>query len=141
MDDTSGFYKLGNGELLFAPNAVNGPGFALHRDNPDDRLAKQGGWQWFDSDVAAYAYWGISPTNPPSDKISPLQARLELLAAGKLDAVEAAIATQPVEVQLAWKYATEFDRTSPLLNGMAQAVGIAPAELDAMFANGKKRKV
>lgn len=141
MDDTSGFYKLGNGELLFAPNAVNGPGFSLHRDNPDDRLAQQGGWQWFDSDASAYTYWGISPTNPPGNTITPLQAKLELLAAGKLDAVEAAVAAAPREVQLAWREATEFDRTSPLLNAMAQAVGITSLELDAMFASGKKRVV
>lgn len=138
--DTSGFYKLANGGLLFAPAFVHGPGYSLSRHNADDKLADVNGWQWFDSDALAYTFHGITPTASP-DTLSPLQARLELLDAGLLDTVEAMVAASDRATQLAWHHATEFRRDSPLLIGMAQVIDLPPVALDGMFNNGRKRSV
>ena len=66
--DTSGFYKPGGGDILFAPNAVYGPdgSFTLLRETgaatpPTD------GWAWFDSEASARTAYGIpAPETPPS---------------------------------------------------------------------------
>lgn len=61
------------------------------------------------------------------------QARLALLAAGKLDAVDAAVATQDRAVRITWEYAQEVERANPLLAALAPALGLDDAALDALF--------
>ena len=141
MEDTSGFYKLANGGLMFAGNFVHAPGFSLHRDDPLSKVGSMGGWQWFDSDVAAYAHHNITPNNPVSTSISPLQARLALLSIGKLDQVEAAVALADRQTQIAWNNATEFFPDSPLLLGMAQVVGLTPLDLENLFTYARTIRV
>jgi hypothetical protein len=65
--------------------------------------------------------------------ISPRQARLALLQAGLLDAVEAYISTQPRAVQLEWEYANEIRRDHALLTDAAAALGLSEAQLDELF--------
>lgn len=61
------------------------------------------------------------------------QARLALLAAGKLAAVESAVAAAGTAAQIEWEYATEVRRDWPLVNALAGAVGIDGEALDALF--------
>lgn len=65
------------------------------------------------------------------------QARLALLGAGKLAAVDAALASLPSPdkeaAQINWEYATEVQRVSPLVTALAPALGLDDAALDALF--------
>ena len=65
--------------------------------------------------------------------ITPRQARLALLDAGLLDAVEAYVATQPRAVQLEWEYASEIRRDNALLSTAATALGMTSEQLQALF--------
>jgi hypothetical protein len=65
--DTSGFYKVdGNGEMLFAQNSVLNANYSLSRAI-GDTSPKVDGWQWFPSDVAAYATYGLG--TPPAPQL------------------------------------------------------------------------
>jgi hypothetical protein len=72
----------------------------------------------------------------PDEEITPRQARLVLLQAGLLDAVDALVAQQPKAVQLTWEYSTEVQRNNPLLAPLLIALGKTPEEIDAMFVLG-----
>lgn len=65
--------------------------------------------------------------------ITPRQARLALLGAGLLDAVEAYIASQPRAVQLEWEYTSEIRRDNALLTTSAAALGLTSEQLQALF--------
>lgn len=65
--------------------------------------------------------------------ITPRQARLALLGAGLLDAVDAYVATQPRAVQLEWEYASEIRRDNALLSTAATALGMTSEQLQALF--------
>lgn len=68
----------------------------------------------------------------PND-VSPLQLKAALLAAGRLQAIEQAVAQADPLTQLAWREASVFSRTSPLLRQMSAALAIADDEVDAIF--------
>lgn len=67
MQDTSGFYKNDNGELLFAPNFVEGPTFALYRNNKDEYEYPTMGWRWFDSEQEARTFLNL-PVPPQQNE-------------------------------------------------------------------------
>jgi hypothetical protein len=70
-------------------------------------------------------------------RVSMRQARLALLQFGKLDAVTAAIAAMTGAAgdaaRIEWEFATEVQRTSPLIAQLAAGLGLASADLDALF--------
>lgn len=81
-----------------------------------------------------------APPAPPAvvpSSVSMRQARLALLQAGKLSAVDAAIAALPSpekeQAQIEWEYATEVKRDSALVAQLAPALGLESAALDALF--------
>ena len=78
------------------------------------------------------------PPEPVPQRVSALQARRALLAAGILDQVEAAIARQPRAVQITWEYATEIHRDDPMLIEVAQAIGLNTNTLDDLFRAAAK---
>ncbi len=61
------------------------------------------------------------------------QARLALLAAGLLDAVESAILTAGTAAKIEWEYAQEVQRNAGLIPKMAQALGMTDAQIDDLF--------
>lgn len=75
------------------------------------------------------------PVVPQS--VTMRQARLALLAAGKLAAVEAAIASLPSPqkeaAQIEWEFSSVVDRNRPLVQTLGPALGLSEAELDALF--------
>lgn len=76
------------------------------------------------------------PTPPSVPKVvSARQVRLLLLNQGLLDDVEAIIAQQDRATQIAWEYATEFNREESLLNTLAQQPPLSfdEAQLDQFF--------
>lgn len=74
---------------------------------------------------------------PPSvpKVVSARQVRLLLLNQGLLDDVEAVIAQQDRATQIAWEYATEFNREDSLLNTLTQKPPLSfdEAQLDQFF--------
>ena len=50
-----GFYKLDQGELLYAPNYVEGQGYLLIIDQKDTYNYPVGGWIYAESEEAAKA--------------------------------------------------------------------------------------
>lgn len=66
--------------------------------------------------------------------VSRFQAKAALLQAGLLDQVEAAVANADALTQLAWAEALGFERQSPAILGIAQALGWTAEQLDELFA-------
>jgi len=65
------------------------------------------------------------------------QARLALLAAGKLGAVDAAIASLPSPqkeaAQIEWEFSSVVERDRPLVQTLGPALGLSESELDQLF--------
>lgn len=68
--------------------------------------------------------------------VTPFQAKAALLDAGLLDDIEALIADPLADrkVVLAWTNAISFERLSPMVAGIAAALGWTDEELDNLFA-------
>lgn len=66
--------------------------------------------------------------------VTPRQARLALLNAGKLDAVNAAVVAAGAETQVWWDYSTEIHRDHPLIAALGAQLGMSSADLDQLFA-------
>lgn len=102
---------------------------ALFVSCPDE---VQQGWSFDGTTWAAPA----EPSRVPAS-VAMRQARLALLQAGKLAAVDAAIAalSSPAKeaAQIEWEYATEVKRSSALVAQLAPALGLDDAALDALF--------
>lgn len=99
-----------------------------------------------DPDYAAYIAWVSDGGIPAYDNAIPQeipcsvdmrQARLALLGAGLLTAVNEALAAMPgIEGEAArieWEFAAQVVRESPLVVGLASALGLTEAQLDALF--------
>lgn len=59
--DTSGFYRLDNGRLLYGPADIHGPGFTLTRDGHAAARYPIDGWTWYDTRDAATT--ALQPTS------------------------------------------------------------------------------
>lgn len=66
MDNTSGFYRKDNDQLLFAPNFVYGEAFELFRNNKNTYEYPVNGWKWFDSEEEARLEYNLP--KPPEEK-------------------------------------------------------------------------
>lgn len=71
------------------------------------------------------------PAIPSS--VSPAQARLALLGAGKLAQVEAIVASADQATQIAWNNASVIERNSPTVAALSAALGLTGAQLDDLF--------
>lgn len=90
---------------------------------------KWDGTQWIE---------GGTPTPIPVPTIvSMRKARLALLGAGMLatvnDAIAAMTGAEGEAARIEWEYATEVDRNSALVAGLAVTLGLTPAQLDTLF--------
>lgn len=67
--------------------------------------------------------------------VTPFQAKAALLDAGLLDDIEALIADPAADrkVVLAWNNVISFERLSPMVAGIAAALGWTDEELDGLF--------
>lgn len=65
------------------------------------------------------------------------QARLALLQAGKLDAVNAAISSmsgaQGAAARIEWEFSNEVQRAQPLVAALAPVLGMSQEQLDQLF--------
>jgi hypothetical protein len=86
-----------------------------------------------------YLAW-VAAGNTPAPYVAPVpqtvtmrQANRALLAAGLLDAVNAAIAQSPREAQIDWERAQDVERDNPLVASLAGVLGLDSAALDNLF--------
>lgn len=96
-----------------------------------------------DPDYLAYIEWveqGNEPEviqyvapAPVPQEVTPRQIRLALNAMGLRDAIEAAVAAGSRDLQDTWEFSTVIERANPLIAGMAAALGMSEAQVDALF--------
>jgi hypothetical protein len=82
-------------------------------------------------DALTQAYGVIPPTSINS--VSARQFKLQLLASGLLDQVDAWIATQSKAVQIAYEYSGMFVRTEPMMAAGFAAMGFTAEQIDDFF--------
>lgn len=70
---------------------------------------------------------------PVPAEVSRLQAKQALRIAGKLDAVETAVADASDEVKIYWADASSFHRDHPTLQALAAALQMTSDEVDDLF--------
>lgn len=70
---------------------------------------------------------------PVPDSVSPRQARLALLAIGRLADVEAALAQADEATRIAWEFSIEVRRKEPVLVALGASLGFSDADLDDLF--------
>jgi hypothetical protein len=91
-------------------------------------------------DSADPATWLVlTPPPAPSavpQSITMRQARLALLGAGLLDAVNVGITGMSQAAQIEWEYAATVERTNPLIAALASALALTPGQVDALFVAG-----
>lgn len=80
------------------------------------------------------------PLPPPvPQEVTDLQARLALIAAGKLAAVEAAVAGADEATKAWYDRALMWRRDSPIIAALAPALGLSSSDLDALFIDAAGR--
>lgn len=106
---------------------------ALMGTSLDDHAQTLADW------VAAYVPPPPEPVAVPQI-VTMRQARLALLGAGKLAAVNAAINALPSPTkeaaQIEWEYSQEVNRQNGLVSQLAPLLGMTDADLDALFIAG-----
>lgn len=85
-------------------------------------------------EIAAFEA-SVSGLNEPQPvtSVSARQFKLQLLAAGLLDTVDAWIATQSRAVQIAYEYSGTFVRTEPMMAAGFAAMGFTEEQIDGFF--------
>ena len=86
--------------------------------------------------------WAVETALPPQPQTpqsaTMRQARLALLSAGLLAAVNAAIAAMPgvagEAARIEWEYAQTVERDSPLVAGLTAALNLTQTQIDDLFA-------
>ncbi|ASR06693.1 hypothetical protein CHY08_05940 [Rhizobium leguminosarum bv. viciae] len=76
----------------------------------------------------------LSPLPTPVESVSARQFKLQLLAAGLLDQVDAWVASQSKAVQIAYEYSGTFVRTEPMMAAGFAAMGVTEEQIDDFFA-------
>lgn len=82
-------------------------------------------WRWQDGAIVAAV--------PVPAAVLPRQVRLLLLSQGLLGQVEAMVAQQDEATRITWQYAETFRRDDPLLNTLAQNIGLSQEQIDEFF--------
>jgi hypothetical protein len=62
--DSSGFYRIQDQKLQFAPNVVHAPGYTLTREGRQQLELPKDGWAWFESGEAAHAHHNLPLPKP-----------------------------------------------------------------------------
>jgi hypothetical protein len=78
--------------------------------------------------------WEVIPYTPPvPDSVTPRQIRQALNRIGLRQAVEAAVAAGDQDVKDWWEFATEFQRSHPMVIAMGQGLGKTEEEIDDLW--------
>jgi hypothetical protein len=98
-------------------------------DNTVDPQAAYGGFIY---DAAANTLTAPAPLSTVP-QFAPRQARLALLNAGLLDTVNSLITTAGGANLITWEYATEINRSDPLIASIGSTLNLSPEQIDALF--------
>ncbi|MBB3594364.1 hypothetical protein FHX08_004768 [Rhizobium sp. BK529] len=82
-----------------------------------------------DAEVQAF----LNPPSLPIASVSSRQFKLQLLSAGLLDAVDAWVAQQSRDVQIAYEYSGTFVKDSPMMKAGFAAMGFSESQIDQFF--------
>lgn len=121
------FWIVGGDESR-AWSSVDG---AYVSEYPSDRLTRIASESELNEVLRPYGV--VLPLPEIPESVSPYQARCALHAAGLLTAVEATIASADVPAQIAWEYATVFERHSPFIEALAPMLGLTEQQIDDLF--------
>ena len=121
--------------MKYFKNSIDGEIYAFEPDGSQDHLIKP-------------SYESLSDYVPPTTveagphEVTMRQARLALLAAGKLSGVEAAIASLPephrTAASIEWEYSNALQRSNPFVAQLGAALGLDAAGIDALFIAAAK---
>lgn len=75
---------------------------------------------------------------PVPTTVSMRQARLQLLATDNLATVDAAVSGMGASAQIEWEYATEVQRSNPLVAGIQALLQWTDEQLDTYFIKASK---
>lgn len=98
---------------------------------PTDRLTRIASEPELNEVLRPYGL--VLPFQEIPKSVSPYQARVALYSAGLLPSVEAAITSAPIPAQIAWEYATVFERHSPFIEALAPMLGLTEAQINDLF--------
>ncbi len=118
-------------------NGANIPSDALPITDEQwsDLVINQGRRKFIDGNVVEYDP-PVVVIIPPS--VSARQFKLQLLAAGLLDQVDAWVKTQSQAVQIAYEYSGSFVRTEPMMAAGFAAMGFTDQQIDDFFTAASK---
>lgn len=100
-------------------------------------------WHAYDQETqAVVVYDPVPEPGAIPTEVTMRQARLALLAAGKLAGVEAAIASMPepqrTAASIEWEYGNALQRNNPFVSQLGAALGLDDAGIDALFVEASK---
>jgi hypothetical protein len=102
-----------------------------------ENLLPEGSVQISDDEAKALQDSYVPPAPLPPKSVSMRQARLALLNAGLLAAVESAVAGMEggtgAAAKIEWEYATEIRRDNPLFESLSAQLGLTAAQIDQLF--------
>ena len=107
--------------------------YAFDSDGSQDHLVTPSMIEVTPEEASAY----VARELPPINSVTMRQARLALLGAGKLSAVEAAINSLPeqqrTEAQIEWDYSSEVHRDKAFVRTLGAMLGLDDAAMDDLF--------
>jgi hypothetical protein len=132
---------------IVAPAQVGDGGVPIIGEVIDPRYHVNLAWHGHDPDPAFQASlivpatpsrgWDVpaaQESQPPVPPVIPAwKGKAALREAGLLDTVESAVKAAGGRIQGAWAGASEWSRDSEFLLSLAQALGIPPGQVDALF--------
>ena len=131
-------FAFGHGEQM--KYAIIENGIVANVAEAEADFAAEQGWVELTGGAGiGWTYEGGAFIAPPAqpepvpETVSRFQARAALLQIGKLADAEAVVAQADAITQLAWSEAIEWKRSSPALNGLAEAIGLTQPEIDDLF--------
>lgn len=121
--------------MKYFKNSIDGEIYAFESDGSQDHLIHP-------AFQPLPEYIPPHPVETVPQEVTMRQARLALLAAGKLAGVEAAIASMPepqrTAASIEWEYSNALQRSNPFVAQLGAALGVDDAAIDALFVAASK---
>ena len=121
--------------MKYFKNSIDGEIYAFEPDGSQDHLIHP-------AFQPLPEYIPPHPVETVPQEVTMRQARLALLAAGKLSGVEAAIASLPephrTAASIEWEYSNSLQRNNQFVSQLGAALGLDDAGIDALFIAAAK---